>query len=202
MSGLKNQSQVTPALLQRAVVGDAAALDELLRHCGARLTALTRRMLGDYERVRRWAQTDDVLQNALVRLLNAMQSVRPQTPRDFLALASLQIRRELIDLARHFYGPEGMGANHDSQTRAAERRHDPCDPADDRDEPATLARWTELHERIGALPDDEREVVDLLYYQEMTQAQAAATLNVSLRTVQRRWHQALGKLHVVWQGDV
>ena len=65
-----------------------------MRHCGARLTILTRRMMGDFERVRRWAETDDVLQNALVRLLKVLGSVKPQTSRDFLALASLQIRRE------------------------------------------------------------------------------------------------------------
>lgn len=202
MTDPNSQWTMMQALLPRAVAGDAAALDALLRHCGTRLTMLTRRMLGDYERVRRWAQTDDVLQNALVRLLGALKSVRPQTPRDFLALASLQIRRELIDLARHFYGPEGLGANHDSQRRMAEQGHDRREPADDRHEPASLAQWTELHEQIGALPDEEREVVGLLFYQELSQAEAAQTLNVSVRTVQRRWHDALGKLHAVWQGGV
>src|SRR5437660_10697434 len=114
MSDLDSRLSVMQSLLPRAVAGDEAAVDALLRHCGERLTLLTRRMLGDYQRVRRWAETDDVLQNALVRLMGALRSVKPQTSRDFLALATLQIRRELIDLARHYYGPEGIGANHDS----------------------------------------------------------------------------------------
>src|ERR1700728_1937490 len=94
MTDSNSQWSLMQQLLPRAVAGDQAALDALLRHCGERLTILTRRMMGDYQRVRRWAETDDVMQNALVRLLRAMRSVKPQTPRDFLALASLQIRRE------------------------------------------------------------------------------------------------------------
>ncbi len=182
-------------LLPRAAAGDEAALDALLRHCSDRFTALTRRMLGDFRRVRRWAETDDVLQNALLRLVKALQSVKPATPREFLALASLQIRRELIDLARRCYGPEGIGANHDSAPNAAP------DLADRRDEPSSLAQWTELHEQIGALPEEEREVVGLLFYQGLSQAEAAEVLGMSLRTVQRRWHDALLKLHRVWNHE-
>ena len=61
-----------------------------------------------------------------------------------------------------------------------------------------LAQWTELHQHIDALPDDEREVVGLLFYQGLSQAEAAELLGVSVRTVQRRWHSALCKLHSVW----
>ena len=32
-------------------------------------------------------------------------------PREFLGLATLQLRRELIDLSRHYRGPLGVGAN-------------------------------------------------------------------------------------------
>jgi RNA polymerase sigma factor (sigma-70 family) len=184
--------------LRQAVTGDAAAVDALLRHFGARLTILTRRMLGSFERVKRWADTDDVLQNALLRLLGALREVRPATPREFLALATLQIRRELLDLARHFYGPEGIGANHDSQGNRDSRHPGAAEPADHSHEPSSLAQWTELHQQIDALPDEEREVVGALFYQGLSQAEAAAVLQMSLRTLQRRWHGALVKLHRVW----
>jgi RNA polymerase sigma factor (sigma-70 family) len=151
--------------------------------------------------VRRWAETDDVLHNALVRLVGALRSVRPQTSRDFLALATLQIRRELLDLVRHYYGPQGIGANQDSRGQQDSQNFGPADKADVRDEPSSLAQWTELHEQIGALPVEEREIVGLLFYQGLTQAEAAEVLNVSLRTVQRRWHDALCKLHRVWNAE-
>ena len=191
MIDTNSQPSMMQQLLPRAVAGDDAAIDAMLRHCSDRFTHLTRRMLGDFQRVRRWAETDDVLQNALVRLVGALRSVKPQTRRDFLALATLQIRRELLDLARRYYGPEGIGANHDSQGNG-------IDKSDVRDEPSALAQWTELHEQIGALPDEEREIVGLLFYQGVSQAEAAELTGLSVRTVQRRWHDALCKLHRVW----
>jgi RNA polymerase sigma-70 factor (ECF subfamily) len=195
------RSAILQQLLPRAAAGDEAAVDALLRHCGDRLTTLTRRMLGDFQRLRRWVETDDVLQNALLRLLAALRSVRPETPRAFFALASLQLRRELIDLARHFYGPEGIGANHDSPAPAGSGGPGRHDPADVRQEPASLARWAELHELMDGLPPEEREVIGLLFYQGLSQAEAAEVLNVSLRTVQRRWHDALCRLHRAWNGE-
>jgi RNA polymerase sigma-70 factor (ECF subfamily) len=44
------------------------------------------------------------------------------------------------------------------------------------------------------LPDEEREVVNLLWYDELTQEEVATVLNVSLRTVKRRWQSARLKL--------
>src|SRR5262245_45500914 len=151
MSDSNSRLSILQQLLPLAVAGDEAAVDALLRHCSKRLTILTRRMLGDFQRVRRWVETDDVLQNALLRLLGALKSVRPETPRAFFALANLQIRRELIDLARHYYGPEGIGANQDSPAPAGSGGSGRHDPPDLRHEPASLAEWRELHEMIEGL---------------------------------------------------
>jgi RNA polymerase sigma-70 factor (ECF subfamily) len=43
---------------------------------------------------------------------------------------------------------------------------------------------------VEALPDEEREVVGLLFYEQLTQQEAATVLGVSLRTVKRRWLSA------------
>lgn len=182
--------------LARLDRGDPAALDEVIRRSVDRLRQLTRRLLDRFPRVRRWAQTDDVLQNALVRLLRALRAVRPETAAGFFALANEQVRRELIDLARHFYGPQGLGARHATPDPTRE----PADRVDLSHEPAALAEWCELHRQIGSLPEEERTVVGLLYYQGLTQAEAAAVLRVTVRTVQRRWQAALLKLHRVVEG--
>jgi RNA polymerase sigma-70 factor (ECF subfamily) len=201
MSDASSPSCPVLPLLRQASEGDEAALDALLRHHAERLTVLARRMLAGFARVKRWAQTDDVLQGALLRLVAALRDVKPQSQRDFLALATLQIRRELIDLSRHYYGPEGLGANHASNAHDGSAHGAAADyPAAD-SESGSLLQWVELHQQIDGLPEDEREVVGLLFYQGLTQAEAAELLTVSVRTVQRRWHAALQKLHRFWTGE-
>ena len=63
----------------------------------ARLRQLTCAMLKDYPRLKRWEETDDVFQNASLRLYRALGKVRPASVREFFRLAAVQIRRELID---------------------------------------------------------------------------------------------------------
>jgi RNA polymerase sigma factor (sigma-70 family) len=200
MTDSHSQQSMMRQLLPLAVAGDGAALDALLRYNCERLTNLTHRMLGDFRRVRRWTETADVLQNALLRLVGALREVKPQTAREFLSLATLQIRRELLDLARRFYGPHGMGANQDSAATAGPNSPAANEKSDHSHEPCSLAQWTELHQRISELPDEEREVVDLLFYQGLSQAEAAQVLDVSVRTIQRRWHASLCKLHSILGG--
>ena len=53
-----------------------------------------------------------------------------------------------------------------------------------------MRRWTEFHEAVARLPDDLRSVFDLLWYQEMSQAEAAALLGVSVPSVKLRWMKA------------
>jgi RNA polymerase sigma-70 factor (ECF subfamily) len=178
--------------LERLRAGDAAARDELLRHVYDRLRRLVRKMLKSYPRVKRWADTDDVLQNSLLRLMRALEKVPITSMRDFLALTSEQIRRELIDLARHYYGPRGLGVKHATHGSPGEPAHDPPDPVG---EPTSLAAWCEFHQQVKQLPAEEQEVVGLLFYQELTQAEAAAILQVTVRTIQRRWQLALLRLH-------
>lgn len=181
--------------LLRMRAGDPAALDEVFRHLGDQLRRLARQMLRTHPAVKRWVETDDVTQGALVRLMRAVKDVQPNSMRDFFALAAQQIRRELIDLARHYYGPQGHGRHH---AELSERNGDPADRSAD---PSSLAEWCEFHTRIEQLPAEEREVVDLLFYQGMSQADAAALLDVSIRTVQRRWHAALLQIHDALHGQ-
>jgi RNA polymerase sigma-70 factor (ECF subfamily) len=143
-------------------------------------------MLTGFPGVARWEQSDDVLQNALIRLDRSLRSITPETATDFFRLAAAQIRRELIDLARHYYGPSGPAANQETRDGTGAAAESSA-PADTTHEPGQLAAWTEFHARIEALPASERELFDLLWYQGLTQAEAAAALGVSERTVNKRW---------------
>src|SRR5207237_6252302 len=98
--------------IERLQQGDAEARRELLDCSCRRLLQLTRKMLKRYPRVKRWEETDDVLQNVSLRLRRTLAQVTPNSVLDFLRLASLNIRRELLDLVKHYYGPRGLGVHH------------------------------------------------------------------------------------------
>ena len=179
--------------IDRLREGDDSAREALLSRAFDRLRRLARKILKGYPVVGRWEQTDDVLQNAMIRLDRALRYLDPPTAKDFFRLAAAQIRRELIDLARHYEGPKGLGANHESRqgpdSRIGFGRSTEASQDHER-----LAEWSEFHEKVEALTDQDREMFDLLWYQGMSQAEAAASLGVSERTVNRRWLSA--RLHL------
>jgi RNA polymerase sigma-70 factor (ECF subfamily) len=175
--------------LDRLRDGDAAARNELIRHAQGRLRLLTRQMLRRYPGVHQWEETSDVFQNVLCRLDRALREVSLASPHDFLCLAAAHVRRELIDLARHHYGPEGV-ARHQEPPGRPEGDAGPPDPSDSSDDPHKLAVWSEVHGHIAALDEPDRELFELLYYQGLTQAQAAVLLNLPPRTLRRRWQAA------------
>ncbi len=107
----------------------------------------------------------------------------------------MHMRRELIDLARKHFGAEGLGANHHTDGGIA------SDNKPNTAEPETNEAWIKFHEQVEALPDQEREVVNLLWYEEMTQPEAADVLVVSLATVKRRWQAARLRLSECLNGE-
>ena len=175
-------------LLDRLRAGDGSARDRLIALAQARFVALARAMLRRFPHVRRWEQTDDLLQAALVRLHRSLAEVRPEGVRHFDNLAAAQIRRELIDLARRYHGPEGLGANH--HTDGADPGGRLAQVADGSGRPESLEEWAAFHEAVERLPEEERRVMDLLWYRGLTHAQAAEALGVATKTVQRRWASA------------
>ena len=164
--------------------GETDLREEIIEHACERLRLLTHKMLRYYPRVRRWSETDDVLQNAMLRLHRSLVEIRPKSVGQFYGLAATQIRRELIDLARHYYGAEGQGAHHHTDGgKAAERKTD-------EHEPDTVEDWTEFHEHVEKLPEEQRDVVNLLWYGDLSQPEAATVLGISLATLKRRWQTA------------
>jgi RNA polymerase sigma-70 factor (ECF subfamily) len=196
-----NRSTVIQGWLDRLRAGDDSARAALLECAGDRLVRLAHKMLKGFPRVRRWEQTDDVLQNAVLRLHRALESTAPQSVRSFFNLAAVQIRRELIDLARHYDVPSGMAARHETEA-PADGSHEPAARvAVDTDDPARLIAWTEFHRQVERLSDEEREVFDLLWYQGLTQGEAAEVVGVSEKTINRRWMAARMRLSMALSGQ-
>ena len=198
MSTTSDQATEMQQWLDRLRAGDESARAGLVTCACQHLERLTRKMLRGWDRVHRWEQTPDVMQNAVLRLYRALSESRPASAVDFLRLAATSIRRELQDLAKHYYGPCGLGANHATPNWRALKAHADAAGTWDfgavDDDPAKLAIWTEFHAGVARLADEERAVFDLLWYQDLSQPQAAQLLGISERTLKRRW--AAGRLHL------
>ena len=175
-------------LLDQSLAGNPAAKEALLHHACDRLLKLTRKMFHGHPGLRRWMQTDDVFQNSLVRLHRALSQVEVRDLRHFFNLATVQIRRELLDLARKTFGPHGIGRNHHTDHQAADENGGSLHRVSD--EPEDLERWEAFHQQVEALPDHEREVFGLIYYEGLEQLEAAKVLDVSERTIRNRWNRA------------
>ena len=67
--------------LERLQGGDEQALNELIIHFERRLRSLTRRMIREFPLVHSCEQTDDVFQNAVLRLCRALKAVSPRSTR-------------------------------------------------------------------------------------------------------------------------
>jgi len=192
---MDSDDNLSPALttcLQQLADGDLSARDRIIELVADRLHALAHRMLGRYPGVRRWEDTDDVFQNAAMRLHRALGDMQLETPRSIMALAATQLHRELIDLARRHAGPSSYAANHGTNVMPLAAADDGPNqyidhsPSND----TNLDRWTLFHEAIGHLPEEEREVFHLVWYLGADQKTIATLLNCSERTVKYRWRSA------------
>jgi RNA polymerase sigma-70 factor (ECF subfamily) len=179
-------------LLDRLRQGDDTAHNELVGRAYERLRRLARKILRqDFPRLDRLHGTTTVLHETALRLLKALQEVKPATVREFFALAARHIRWALLDLARRA-NPEV--ALPERPADGSSQGGQPDERPDSSNDPAKLALWTEFHRAVEALPAAEREVVDLHWYQGLTQAEIARLLGVPPKQVSLRWISARLKL--------
>lgn len=194
--------------LDRLRRGDLSARDEIIAIACNRLTILARKMLNDYGRLRKYEQTDDISQNAMIRLHKALQDVQPETAVEFFGLAAHKMRQVLHDEVRFFFGRKRdqddgaprMPDNSPAHAISGQHAEDSTDGgrfenADQTHDPAALAQWTEFHSAVESLPPKERQIVDLLFYHGLSQIEAATMLQIDPSTAKRRWRSARLKLY-------
>ena len=124
---------------------------------------------------------EEMLSAVVERMLKAMRAVRPQGVRQFFALANQHMRWELNDLARRL----------DKQTAAVEVRESRAAAPPDSSASQLSPSTRRILDAIERLPEEEREVFDLVRIQGMTQPEAAQVLGVSAKTVQRRLNRGI-----------
>lgn len=171
------------ATAQRESVAEPIVRDLLARSAN-RLHVLSASLLHrSYGRLTRPPlnlQSEEMLSALVERLMKALREVRPQTVRQFFALANQHMRWELNDLARQL----------DARSPVAELR-DELVPAPESSMSGVSSNALRILAAIEALPEDEREVFSLVRVQGMSHVEVALMLDVSTKTVQRRLHRSL-----------
>jgi RNA polymerase sigma-70 factor (ECF subfamily) len=117
----------------------------------------------------------ELLSAVVERMLKAMRNVRPGNVRQFFQIASQHMRWELNDVARRLDKSAQVVELRDELVAAPQGSDSGVSPSAHR-----------VIEAVEGLPDDEREVFDLVRIQGMTHPEAAALVGVSVRTVERR----------------
>jgi RNA polymerase sigma factor (sigma-70 family) len=125
-------------------------------------------------------QPDELLGAVVERLLKALRFARPQTVREFFALANQHMRWQLNDLARRLDNQPAVGELYEGIALSTPSSVSNLSP-----------NGLRMLEAVDDLPEEEREVFDLVRIQGMTQVEAADVLGVSNKTVQRRLNRAL-----------
>jgi RNA polymerase sigma-70 factor (ECF subfamily) len=125
-------------------------------------------------------QADEMLGAVTERLLKALREARPQTVRQFFALANQHMRWELNDLARRL----------DEEPSAVELIEGVV-PAPSSSGSGLTPNGRRMLEAIDNLPEDEREAFCLVRIQGMTQTEVARILGVADSTVKRRLDRGL-----------
>jgi RNA polymerase sigma-70 factor (ECF subfamily) len=180
----------TTAVIQRcldALQGDMSAepqIRALLEQSASRLRSLCAGLL--IRKYPRLAQppvnleTDELLAGVVANLLKALQKIRPQSVREFFAMANQHMRWQLNDLARLL----------DGRPRAAELLESGLLAPPASSESCLSPNARRILESIDSLPEGDREAFELIRIQGLTYPEAANVIGVSVKTVQRRLNRA------------
>jgi RNA polymerase sigma-70 factor (ECF subfamily) len=170
------------ALVQQVAAGDRHAFASLYDRYSSRVYGLAIRMLGET------MAAEEVTQDAFLKLWSRSTSYDPE--RGMLLPWLLTIaRRTALDRIRL------------ESRRPAIVEPDPdegWDELPDGNSQGDEARWLSLRFEVASLPVDQRQVIELAYFQGMTHSQIAAELSMPLGTVKTRLRIGMEHLREQW----
>jgi RNA polymerase sigma factor (sigma-70 family) len=145
---------------------------------------------GSFPELARRHEVDSVVHETWVRLLQALDKAEPPTVADFFRLAAHKFRQVLLDMAQS----ERRRGQREVLGLSGTDSEGPAPSAARTFDPARLALWTEFHEKVATLSDQERAVFEMHYYLELPQAEIAQVLELHPRKVSYLWIAATEKL--------
>jgi len=177
-------------LIERLRRNEPGARRALLDRACGRLQRLASVILhGSFPTLERRHSVDSVVHETWLRLVGALEQTQPPTLPDFFRLAAHKIRQVLLDLVE--------------KERRLSARETPLDAAGSQGglepgtrtyDPARLTLWSEFHNKVAELPEDQRTVFEMHYYLDMPQAEIATALGLHPRKVSYLWMAATDAL--------
>lgn len=159
------------ALAERARAGDASAFDGLVRAFGDRVYRMGIVLLGRREEAR------DLAQEVFLRAWRALPAWRPE------AALSTWLYGIALNVSREFRRKSGR------EIPEGEAAPDPAAPAG-----LSAGERLGVLEAVARLPDRQREVVTLRFFEGLSTAEAAGTLGTPEGTVKSNLSKAMDNL--------
>ena len=170
-------------LVARVVTGDENAFLALYDRHASRVYGLTLHILSDP------MLAEEVTQDTFLKLWSrARQYLAERGP--FLTWLLTIARRAALDRLRL-----------EARRPALSDASDPENTWQKLPDPETITeetRWRSLYFAVQALHPDQRQVIELAYYQGLSQSEIAEVLGWPLGTVKTRLRAAMEKLREVW----
>jgi len=192
--GRHEQVLTTETRLHEAVLrfnaGQESAVEDLLGHVRHRLMVITRGQLrgpGGYTQVARWHQTDDVVQEVCIRLADTLRQEPINTGDHFLRLAAKHIRWALANMHAHVNTKSHYAATVETDRERLDD-HGPdgrlgMAPA----RPDAAFRWDKFLDRFKTLTEEQRQMLDDVFFNGCTQRETAARMKIGLTAFKERW---------------
>jgi len=170
-------------LIQRVAGGDANAFEVLYHRYVRSVFGLALRRLGDRMRA------EDAVQETFAAVWRSARTYRAERGPGAPWLYAVA-RNAIVDRARGRYEPPGEVPDAASTEPTPEERAE-----------TSYVSWR-VHRALSGLPDNEREVIELAYYAELSQSEVAQFLGIPLGTVKTRTRSGLHRLATALEGEL
>jgi RNA polymerase sigma-70 factor (ECF subfamily) len=170
-------------LIRRVALRDADAFELLYRRFARPVFGLALRRLGDRMRA------EDAVQETFAAVWRSARTYRPDRGAGAPWLYTVA-RNAIVDRSRSRSEPPAEVPD----TAAVE-------PGPDERAEASYVAWR-VHRALEELSDNERDVIELAYYGELSQSEIADFLGIPLGTVKTRTRAGLGRLADLLEGEL
>ena len=174
------------SLIQRVAEGDQQAFLTLYDHYAPRVHALTLRILGNE------MMAEEATQDTFLKLWGRARLYLAERGSFMVWLLTIA-RRTALDRLRMEARRPLLSDSKDPETI--------WPLLSDKDQNSEETRWQSLYFMLRDLPEEQRQVIELAYYQNMSQSEISAELGWPLGTVKTRIRAGMEALRRAWLKD-